>query len=452
MSGAILQLGSGAAGSNSFLDPQGATFFRSVMRAHRNFALETMKLDFQPEARFGFSSGCIVPRHGDILAGAVLELKVKKLANSGYYYPVEALVREAQLVVGGTIVEKIPCDWLRVYDSCHRTTDEAVAYRKMTNFDINAAPGVAYPNNFRAPTENLYLPLPFTFCRRWGSALPIVALKDTEVKIVVQLADAADAGVDTDTLEMKLYATYGYLDTAERMDLVSRDQDILIEQVQTETFELPDGVPSATGLSQFSARLNFTKLVKGLYFVVKNTAAAGQTQDGYQSSAHGRYTGDAGNYCTLFGVDTQGSWVVYGADPGGTLINGLSVSSERLAPVKEARLLLGGQERMVTMSGKYFNAVHPTTQGARRSLPAGVYMYAFGLDNGQVDSTGVANFSAVDDVRLQLTFKKSVTTPAHEIVDEDEAKNIDECTKLLVFAWGYNVLRVSNARTQLLWG
>lgn len=430
----IAQLGSVSA---ALTEDRGASPFRAVIRKPTPFALENARYEFQPTPRFGFQTSCLVPRNGDLLTGATLELTLKQLLSvapnsAGAWYPAEVLVQELQLVVGGTIVERIPGEYLRMYDAFHRSYEGAETYKAMTNFDPAAIAAGAQK------TQVLRLPLPFTFARHWGSALPLLCMPNTEVRINVTLRDAVEAGVDSAVLEAALDLQYAYLGEEERGALVSADQDILVEQIQWETFDV------AADSTSVNARLNFSKPVKSLYWALKNTTASTATR-----THAARYIGDA--------VGTYQAFTESALTPSGLAPVSPKALSEHLAPVKHAKIVWGGQERTAgDTQGSWFRLYQSQRHGkwAKKTPPPGMYMFSFALDPESLDPTGYANFAAVEDVRLALTLKKSVTTAPQNIVSDDEATKINECTLLLVFARGYNVLKVPRAggRVSLLWG
>lgn len=419
-------------------DHSGPSPFKAVLRKPTPFALESQSYEFLPDPRFGFQTSCLIPRNGDLLTNATLLLTVKQLPSAypkaaGAWYPAECLVHEVQLVLGGTVVEKFPGEYLRLYDTFHRTFDASEAYKKSTNFDSVAI------NSDLEKTQTLRLPLPFTFCRHWDAALPLVCLPSTEVKINVTFKNAVDAGVNPGTLDARLEVQYAYLGDEERRTLASSDQEVLVEQVQWSTFELPDGVPSTSGPSQFSVRLNFTNPVKSLYWAVKNTTTT------TSSRTHSlRFIGDAaGTYQAL----TESQFVPSGLAPMSSRL-----TSEHLAPIFAAKILWGGQERSVSNPGSWYGVGQAQTHAAKVP-PAGMYMYSFALDPDSRAPTGFANFAATEDVRLSLVFKKSVASVT-DVQTDEEAANVTECTQLLVCARSYNVLQIprGGGRATMLWG
>ena len=447
--GATVQLTSPGDELVFFLDdaPRAHSFWRSTWRRHANFALESVPQNFTSTPVLGGQCSCLVSRQGDLLAGLVLEITLTKLDNRLYddagaslycrggYHPAEALVRDATLTLGNQTLERVTADWLRVYDSLHRAPEAAEHYKRLTNFDAaTLTSGVS-------TTETLYLPLNFGFCRHPGLALPLVAMWNTEVRLSLTLADAGDLGVSPDGFNVRLFADYVYVDAYEKNAMMDADHTYLFEQVQTQSFTLPPDIPSADSATSYSAKLQFLRPVKCLYWALKDSTPGADAR-----SNHARYVGDYAN--TLLGYQPCQS-----APSGLGLVSSVS---ERLAPVDTARITFNGVDRLTERKGTYFNKVQPYMFCRRCPLP-GLYMYSFALSPEMLSPTGVANFSSMDDAQLHLTFKRSVTPSASgaEFAGagaEALAAGIDTMHDLVVFAWGYNLLRVSGGEAAIVFG
>lgn len=423
---------SGADASFVMADTAGS-FWRGVARKHAPFALEPVRVEFSSDPAFGATVAAVVPRQGDLLAGAMLELRVTSLPSAypkavGAWYPAEALVKEVSLWIGGTLVDRHTSDFFRVYDALHRDAAQSDAYARMTNFD----PAVVTSDAPAAQT--LYLPLLFSFCRHPSLALPLVAMERTEIRVAVTFASAADAGVDESAgLDARLFCDFCYLGNAERVALVREPSlDFLVEQVQTHVSTLADGSPSPTAVTAHAARLRFFRPVKALYWFLADPLAAGTAQ----RTHHARWVGDF-----------QGTYQSYQPAPGRP--SGLApvdVLGEGLAPVASATIAINGTPRLAERDGSYFNKVVPFLH-CRRCPPPGLYMFSFALNPGSHAPTGECTFSTLDNAELQLRIKRDVSGDPADLTTE--AKNIGTLKELRVLAWGFNVLRVVEGKGAL---
>lgn len=403
----------------------------------RPAARDTRKLSLTPEAAFGCQAAVVVPAHGDLLLGATLEVKLQKMPNEfpvsrAAYYPVEALARRVSITVGGCVLDTHTSDFFRIYDEHVRTPGESQNYRRLANFDpVTLTSAVPC-------TERLYLPLVFSFFRSRKSALPLAALRDTEVRLTFDFATAEEVGVNAGTLEAALYVDYGLVDEGVRARLTRQPIDILFEQVQWNGGQL---VPPAgdSHSVRIVTKLGFRRQVKAVWWLLKETEAHDPAR-----TQHGRYFGDWQNtYLSL-----QPSQLDFGG------YNLLQSISEKLAPVAWARILFDGQERFPARRSHLFNMLQPLQCCGRGPLP-GTYCHAFTDAVGSVQpQPGLCNFSRFREVQLQLQLKKNTGAEVTDAVAfagdnaEDYARNIQGLRSLHVFAWSYNVLAIRGGQAR----
>jgi hypothetical protein len=92
----------------------------------------------------------------------------------GHYY-----FSHFELEIGGQIVEQYSSDQLNIYQHHHLIEDQIHNYYKMIG---NVEKLYNFNSNVKQPTK-IILPLLFWFCRKAGSSLPLVAMRNTSVNI-----------------------------------------------------------------------------------------------------------------------------------------------------------------------------------------------------------------------------------------------------------------------------
>jgi len=434
-----MQLATRGVGLELFTSDVENTFWKYVSRRHTLFAIESIQCSFQNDVAFDSQSTCVIARQGDLLCGLMLQVTLTKLDNrypnaQAAYYPVEALVRDVVLTIGGEVVDRHTSDWFRIYDSLIRDAEQSLHYQRMANFDATTL------TTELQSTETLYLPLSFSFTRHPGLALPLIAMYDSEIKLTFTFATAAEVGVAETGFTAAVYGEYVYLDSTERAHMLNRPHDLLIEQVQINGgYSIQAPQPAA--LTTVTCPLQFFRPIKCLYWCLKETRPppTGRTN-------HGRYVGDAENTYLALQPSQYG-------------LNGFGLYetiSEKLAPVHSAHLVIGGVDRAAPRIGRYYNLVQPYQYGKRAPMP-GVYMYSFALNPEAIAPSGEADFSTIGDVKLILKLKKTSTMPLTDVTyagegAETTARNIVGMTDLLVFAAGYNYLHIEGGVTQMLLG
>jgi len=445
------------------------TFFKSIYKRHTNYSLESIEQTFNGQVGFGKRVSCTISRNGDLITNMYLEVVME--ADGATWFPVEALVKEVELDIGGQKIDRHYSDWFRIYDELFRTGTQKNAYFRMTNFP-NEDQVIGTPIKRR-----LYLPLIFFFNKEPGMALPLIALQFHEVKVHFTFAHASEIdglGKASSDLDATLYVDYVYLDTEERKRFASSNHELLIEQLQ---FTGNESIQLGSTRVQKNIRLNFNHPVKYLAWVVKgdkhgmynNSHAFPWTSD-LDASGLMEVTEDMLDSTSTLEVlrSVNSAWTatrveeaVAAAQSGNwggfseqeqlqfmqyrqfRFTGEGSYIDDAYAPLYSAKLQLNGHDRFSERKGSFFNQVQPYQ--CCQSLPAaGIYMYSFALEPRKHQPTGTCNFSRIDNATLQLTFKtvKSVANAKNIPDDESTVNNRYNLRDIKIFAVNYNVLRI----------
>jgi hypothetical protein len=261
----------------------------------------------------------------------------------------------------------------------------------------------------------------------------------SEVKIQVTFASAEKCGLDS--FEASIYCDYAYLDAPERNlfnTSVSKGLDFLVETVQIQELRLPDDIYSETTHSRYDAKLNFRRPIKSLHWIIRHEPEETPT-DTDTRTHHGRYVGDPDN-----------TYLSFSPCPWTPSQLGLVQSiSEKLAPIHQASLTFNGSERISPRNGVFFNTVQNLRHKLGCALP-GIYSYSLSLYPSQLEPSGAASFTMLDDVILHLTMKKNTTAEKWQ-VDEDTGIHLERLKTLIVFAWGYNILHVQSGTATMVY-
>jgi hypothetical protein len=104
-------------------------------------------------------------------------------------------------------------------------------------------------------------------------------------------------------------------------------------------------------------------------------------------------------------------------------------------PVQRALIQLNGHERFDEREGRYFNYVQPD-QHHTRTPADGINVYSFGLHPEQHQPSGTCNLSRIDTTQLNLALDDGV------VAGQPDLNFLNSDTKLYIYAFSYNVLRV----------
>ena len=336
------------------------TFFKVVYRRHTNFSMESIQQTFNGTAGFGKRVTATISRNGDLVNGMWLEAVLPVVTGPDtpvWTYGVgNAMVKTAELEIGGQLIDKHYGEWMNIWGELSTPAGKLAGYDTMVGNVGAAGDGLAIG------THQIDVPLQFWFCRNPGLALPLIALQYHEVKLVLELRSEANlhltqggASFTANTLSIKLWVDYVYLDTDERRRFAQISHEYLIEQVQF------TGDESVTDNTDKKITLNFNHPCKELVWAVHTTGQAV--------------------------LDFNATFT-------------------------KAKLQLNGHDRFAERRMEYFQNVQPYkhhTRVARTANFQDIFVYSFALQPEEHQPSGTCNFSRIDNAVLSLT---TVTTGA----------------------------------------
>jgi hypothetical protein len=395
------------------------TFFKVVYRRHTNFAVESIEQTFNGQADFGKRVTATISRNGDLIQQMYLEVVLPvctgtvtaSTSNVWTYGVGNALVRQAEIEIGGQLIDRQYGDWMNIWTELTTPAGKRAGYDNMVGnnkpSDANTQTGGVLLTN----VNRLYVPLQFWFNRNPGLALPLIALQYHEVKLNLELRASGDL-INTNggavpvvpSLGCKLYVDYVYLDTDERRRFAQVSHEYLIEQVQF------TGSESITANSSTkNVTLNFNHPVKELVWVHNNTTFAASN------------------------ATTGNRWFNY---------SGATGSSKD--SFTTALLQLNGHDRFSVRFADYFRKVqnyehHTRVPRVGSNLDTNdnrqqyIYSYSFALSPEEHQPSGTCNFSRIDNAVLQLGYGADSGTGATALA---LAMNLN------IYAVNYNVLRI----------
>ena len=380
------------------------TFFKAVYKRHTNFAMECIEQVINGTPALNGRSSVTISRNGDLVQEMFLEAPMTdgQSINSGTVYPMERIVSDVELSIGGQRIDKHYQRWWRLFSELYHDHAAKDKYSKMTNMESEGA------------TETGYLPLIFFFNRNPGLALPLIALQYHEVRL--DFTWSAEIGAVT-AGSIKCWANYIYLDTKERRLFAQKSHEYLIEQVQF------TGSEAATVGNSKNIRLNYNHPVKELVWCF-------ESMDG---SLDANLWNMTGNVQQVIAASTDTVLLTAGAvtqpheSLGVVRLTTGCLGEVTDGPLSTFKLQLNGQDRFTAQDGKYFNQVQPYYHHSGNPVP-GVYSYSFALKPELHQPSGTCNFSRIDNATAVPTLKATAI--------------VHEKSNMAMFATNYNVLRV----------
>lgn len=163
------------------------TFFKTVIRKTNNMSIEPVPQPFNIAPNFGDKVSCDVARNvGDALHKMYLVVDLPDIVQqSGVLYAWKRyvgyeLIDFVEVEINGKVVDRQYGDWMRVMEEMENDF-EFKRVRDMVG-DVEEL----YEYSATKRSRRLYVPLKFWFNYHASSALPLLALQYSEVKIYVQ--------------------------------------------------------------------------------------------------------------------------------------------------------------------------------------------------------------------------------------------------------------------------
>ena len=438
MGGGLLQLVAYGAQDVYLTGNPQITFFKGVYKRHTNFAIEAIEQTFNGTAGYGSRVTCQISRNGDLINRVYLQLNLTNTTDNVYakYFGLR-VINYVEIEIGGQRIDKHYSHWLYIWNELTLPISKQDGYMDM----VGAYGGtVSLESSTKSIKPILYIPLEFWFCRNVGLALPLIALQYHEVKLNINFEQETklryDATVTTTatspTFTASLWVDYIFLDTDERRRFAQLSHEYLIEQLQ---FTGEEAITS----TNVKAKLNFNHPCKELVWFLTNSKNNNNNWFNYTTTINNVSGPD-------FGTDKLTKKLMCDGLSG----FGSSTTAELLYPanpVKNAKLVLNGNDRFATRTGNYFNVVQPYQHHENVPANAGINVYSFALKPEEHQPSGTLNMSRIDTAVLNLTVFNQTTALGGTGYEGNEAasykgKYDSADSSLLVYATNYNVLRI----------
>jgi hypothetical protein len=406
MTGGLLQLA--AYGPQDLYltgNPQ-ITFFIAVYKRHTNFAIEQIRQYFHGNINFGNKMYCNVDPKGDLVHEMFLNIKLPALneypdQNPDYHVSYvnsigHAIIQNIDVEIGGSLMDRHYGQWLEIWNDLTITSEKRHAYNQMIgkvdNYTLESLSGEL----------NLYIPLQFWFNRNIGLSLPLIALQNSQVRIVLTLRKFDELWVSSnnvppglglqndssvmdtkDIIAVTLWVDYIFLENKERKKFAQCSLEYLIEQLQVNTQSL-DEKDSVLNMS-------FSNPVKEIIWVI-------QTSNIFDRGPEKGF--DAFDFSN-------------GEDPPGDTIT-------------LAKIQIEGNDLFTEREPIYFRIIQPYQH--HTNVPKNfIYVYSFAYKPENHQPTSTCNFSRIDNATLNLVADDCI---------------IQKNSQINIYATNYNVLRI----------
>jgi hypothetical protein len=501
--GALLQLCAvGKADEAHLKDPE-ITFFKTRHRTHSNFSLEAVRQKFLGKPGFGRTVSCTLAHHGDLLRHVDLEITLPTLSGiQQFYYAVQSdddltdwpagdvpsgtwtrtfkptptndirkanfnttltyvpgfarhLVQQADLEIGGALVDRQFGRWLHIWNELagsesHRQGDDRATGNSAEFLepcfvaDHDPATEQHYLLRRRLESRKVTVPLNFWFCKRPALALPLLALRHQEVRIVITFSELKPLLRQfCTTVGSSVSAVGAVQPVADNPPNGTPDDAVIVSPMfssgahsySTQSwrydldYEPPLGdddhgltYPSVVNHGEFDVvvwaeyvyldreeRTRFatrphTYLIEQLQHETHPVQGEFNRLDLTLSHPVKELVWCVNSKLNPAGVYAYPSQSAIESIQGYVAENQLSrrVDYQGSSPVENAQLVLNGRDRFEARTGSYFDSDQPRLHHSRTPQHHGIHVYAFGIAPEEFNPNGSLNFSVLDSATLKM--------------------------------------------------
>ena len=433
MAGRIQMLTSGSQDRYFTRNPD-YSHFVEAFKKHANFSTQYDDLDPENEADFGKKIKFKIPQNqGDLLKTLSVKMTLPEIPGSPVYVESvgHAIIDHVDLIIGGTIVQRLHSDYLQIYSEHNVTQTKQKALEQLIGkYSLRTSDklvgevvtGGGIPNRGIIITgtlgassdENFFVDLPFYFYKHPELAIPLCAINKQEVEVEITLRKPEEIMVDIDgsrvtsppaihIKDFKLSTEVVFLDKSERSKMQKMKKDYIITQLQQNVFDV------GVGINEGTFNLDFRNPVKELYFVIQRQGTRGN------GVSHG-------NFVTPFDYDNTA----------------LTADNKRILyeNLNHLTLKFDGQDIITEETGNVLmlKAVQAAIHHSKTQLIRRFYSYSFALQPEEAYPTGQVNMSNVKEQILHLSL---TSCP-------------DFARQIRVYAVNHNILRVGEGIAQSL--
>lgn len=252
------------------------TFFKAVYKRHTNFANEYRELPFVGEIAFGNKLHVKIDKNADLVSKMCVRIKLGKVVSDGNNFAWtkrlgHAMLKTIDITIGNNIIDHQCGTWLDIWYELTKKGNHEKGYDIMIG---NIREMIEY-NTEAKPEYVLYVPLQFWFTKFYNQSIPIIALNNQDINIIIEIEKLEKLIITSKNFtsndsikiqDISLLVNYIYLDNVERTKFAKSSHQYLIEQVENIV-----QVKVRSNVEKY--KIHFNKLVKEMFWISKKFAA-----------------------------------------------------------------------------------------------------------------------------------------------------------------------------------
>ena len=424
------------------------TYFKAVYRKHTNFSIDYQLLNFPTDVSNLINKKMYIniPKNGDLLHKLYLMFDISSSSTDHLPPFLYNFIEYIEISIGGQLIDKHYSEWFAIWHDLFE--DKCSILNEM----------VSTKNN-NTGKKTLTLPLIFWFNRNIGLSLPLIALQNNDVKLVIQFKNKdminrfvygydqnnqESIGADSNVVinNLQLLAQFIHLEESERRNFTSNNHEYLITQVQSSKNNPINNYLNLYNSSDFESinhkiDVRFNYPVKEIYWGIQDIKSWNNTGTIYYDNKSLYEYNYWNNH--QYGNEQMGLCNI--------LINGKELMDNMYADffrnIQLYKYHKGNGIYGIEMdSGTGFG--YPAANTIKLNEGLGIYSYSFSLYPEEFQPSGSLNFSKLDNIQLRFTLKEN------PVLDSGVSGNGSLTNKYVdIYAVNYNVLRIMSGMAGL---
>ena len=461
------------------------TFFQAKYHRYTNFSRESIPQYFNLTPNFGNRVTAVLSKNGHMIGSIFLNVVLPAIPSTFNGKPVFvawnrkiglALINTAEFEIGGRIIDRQYGDWMNIWFELTRYRD---VYKMMGD-----VPEI-YEFTAGKPSYSINVPLLFSFCRDF-LPLPIIGMYHSDIKVHIEFNALTDCLLYGPTYSIKVnknivnynfgeyisqtqgnsnvymkYLSFDSITNNLNYLKINNNTNLVVTQglnsglTGVDTKYTTNIVGAETIYISKSSTLSFLQnltlgsacLYVDYYYLgdeeaLKFSHVNTEILFEYLQSDTERILYNAANSINL-GFIHPTKELFFRIQPEYLILGGLknvfnytdSILPTGKSLILQAGLLLNGKDRISMRPSNYFELLE-VLRGHSRTPSTGVMMFSFAFAPEKYQPSGACNFSRIDDISLQLILSRAVS--------------YDNPARLRVYGTSYNVLKIENGRTRVV--
>ena len=266
-----------------FTENPEVSFFKIKHYRHIPFSMQNIDILLNSDFTYGKDTECILPKHGDLIHKMYLSIELPALPEGTYWRNSigYAIIDYIEVYIDSQKIDRQTGEWMNI---CHELftkkskingLNEMVGkYNTSIELKRNTTSGVS---------KKITVPLYFWFCRDVDKSLPLVAMKNSELRFRMKLKPFSELILGTSISEtsieplrnIKFMTDYIFVDDSERMKFITNPIEYNIEQIQYQELStnINYNVVTSEDEGNYEFELEATGIVKYIVWILQENAA-----------------------------------------------------------------------------------------------------------------------------------------------------------------------------------